>query len=371
MKIGIPRELKEGERRVALTPKGAKELVEAGHQVLVQAGAGELSGFENSLYKEAGATLVEQLEQVWNDCDLLVKVKEPHPDEYKLLREDLSVFSFLHPAASQDLTIAMRDSGVTGLDYDLVTLENGRLPILEPMSIIAGKLSIQNGARFLEASEGGYGILLGGTPSVAPARVLIIGCGNAGRNAARVAVGMGAKTTILDINEYVLKSLKKELPEANTTLSTPETLEAELRECDLLVGAVLVPGAKAPKIISKDHLKLMKAKSVMVDICIDQGGFAETSRPTTISKPVYSEEDVVHCCVANMPAMVPRTSTLALTAETLPWIKEIAATGIEDAIQNIEPIKKSVTMKAGKITNKEIAEAFDLEFSKVSEVRNP
>ena len=365
MKIGIPRELKEGERRVALTPEGAKKLLKAGHQVLIQSGAGELSGFENELYQEAGATLVEQLEQVWGDCELLVKVKEPHPEEYKFLREDLSVFSFLHPAANKDLTVAMRDSGVTGLDYDLVTLETGGLPILEPMSVIAGKLSVQNGARFLEASEGGYGILLGGTPTVPPAKVLVVGCGNAGRNAAQIAVGMGAETTVLDINEEILGKFKKELPKVKTSLSTSDTLKAALKDTDLLIGAVLVPGAKAPKIITKEHLRLMKPKSVLVDICIDQGGFAETSRPTTISNPVYTEEGVVHCCVANMPAMVPRTSTLALTAETLPWIEKIASLGVEKAIQTLEPIRKSVTMKGRKITNKAVADAFGMKFSAV------
>lgn len=365
MIIGIPKELKSGERRVAVTPDGVKQIVSAGHKLLFQKSAGELSGFSDEEYSEAGATLVSSGAKVWEACSLLVKVKEPDPREYQYFRPDLSVFSFLHPAANLDLTTAMLESNVTGLDYDLVTLESGRLPILEPMSMIAGKLSIQNGARCLEASSGGIGILLGGTPSVDPAKVVIVGCGNAGQAAAEVALGMGADTTILDINEDKLSEFARSHPKLKTTISTDQSIDEFCKTADLLIGAVLIPGAKAPKILKESHLKSMRPGSVMIDICIDQGGFAETSRPTTIDKPSYIEQDVVHCCVANMPAMVPRTSTMALTIETIPWILNIANQGVLESIRESLPIKKSLTMYKGQLTNKAIADSFDLPFSDI------
>jgi len=368
MIIGIPKELKQGEARVAITPEGAMSLSSSGHVVLIQTGAGELSGYSDEDYHSSGAEIVQSLADVWKGCELLVKVKEPAPEEIPFFRAGLNVFSFLHPAAHPELTKAMVESGVTGLDYDLVTLDDGKLPILEPMSVIAGKLAVQCGATALQAGAGGSGVLLGGTETVPPAKVVIIGGGNAGKNAALVARGMGADTVILDIDTEKLSRFSKNNPSIKILYSSPETIIKEISHCNLLIGAVLIPGAKAPKIITKEALLTMPAGSVMVDICIDQGGFSETSRPTTISEPTYIESGVVHSCVANMPALVPRTSTKALTNETLPWIKILANQGIQSALKDSVALRHSVTMFGGKLTNEVIGQALGMESLSEEEV---
>lgn len=357
MIIGVPRERKTAERRVAITPHGVRELQRIGAKVLVETNAGELSGFANEEYIDCGAEIVETLADVWNRCDLLVKVKEPAPEEFEFFRPGLAVFSFLHLAVAPELTTALVEKGVTGLDYDLVALDSGRLPILEPMSIIAGKLSIQCGAYALQANCGGRGVLLGGSVGVPPAKVVVLGAGAAGSNAARVALGMGAEVSILDINTEKLAPFTDTGMRARTVYSTPTALENELGNADLLIGSVLIPGALAPKLVSEKLMQSMRAGSVLVDISIDQGGVADTSRPTTITDPTYIEHGVVHYCVTNMPALVPRTSTIALTNATLPWIKMLVTKGIDQTLRTSAPMLRSLTNYKGKLTNKEIGEA--------------
>lgn len=369
MRIGVPRERKTGERRVAITPDGVGELDVRGHKLFVEVGAGLLSGFTDEEYRAAGATLVPELADVWSNADLLVKVKEPAPEEFQYFRPGLAIFSFLHPAADAALTNALVRSGVIGLDYDLVTLEDGRLPILEPMSIIAGKLSIQCGAFALQAAAGGSGVLLGGTPGVKPGKVVVVGAGAAGSNAARVALGMGAEVTVLDVNMARLQPFAEGNIRARTLYSTPAALERELTDADLVIGSVLIPGALAPKLLKQSSLKEMKKGSVIVDICIDQGGFAELSRATSIAEPTYFEEGVVHYCVPNMPALVPRTSTQALTIATLRWIKRLSDHGILSALRESEPLLKSVVSYERNLTNHEIGEAVGLKSISIDALR--
>lgn len=355
MIIGIPKERKPGERRVALTPHGARELARNGQSVLVEQGAGLLSGFPDAEYREGGAEIVPTLADVWGRCELLVKVKEPAPEEVQYFRKDLGVFSFLHLAVAPELTKAMVASGVIGLDYDLVTLPDGRLPILEPMSEIAGKLSIQCGAYALQSGSGGAGVLLSGATGVKPTRVVVIGAGVAGSNAARIALGMGAEVSILDINTAKLAPFAEGPWRARTLFSTATALEKEVQEAHLVIGAVLLPGALAPKLITDAMIRAMKPGAVLVDICIDQGGVSETSRPTTIADPTFTQNGVVHYCVTNMPALVPRTSTLALTNATFPWIRKIAERGITSALRESEALKAGLTSYQGKLTNSAIA----------------
>jgi alanine dehydrogenase len=368
MIIGVPRERKADERRVALLPDGVVELVQAGHQVIVEENAGELSGFANDEYLQAGASIAAQLSDIWQEVDLLVKVKEPAPEEVQYFRPGLAVFSFLHLAADEELTKSMVRSGVTGLDYDLLMLEDGRLPILEPMSIIAGKLSIQCGAYALQAQTNGRGVLLGGAPGVVAGKVVVLGAGAAGGNAARVAMGMGAEVTVLDINPKRLQPFSEGTLRARTLFSTSKAIEREVRDADLVIGSVLIPGALAPKLISEKLVQMMQPGSVLVDICIDQGGCAETSKSTRIIDPTYVSHGVVHYCVPNMPALVPRTSTQALTAASLPWIKEIANRGIQDSIKSVKPIRLSLTSYQGNLTNKAIGDAVGIEAVDPSEL---
>jgi len=363
MIIGVPAERKDGERRVALTPDGASLLCRHGHQVLIETGAGEKSGFTDAEYISAGAQIAESLQHVWKQADLLTKVKEPSPEEYPLFRPGLGIFSFLHPAVAPEMTEAMLRCGITGIDFDLVILDDGRMPILEPMSQIAGKLSVQCGAYALQAHAGGRGILLGGVPGVKPAKVVIIGAGAAGGSAAEVSIGIGADVTILDINAARLAPYTKGPLRAKTAYSSPQALEREVLDADLIIGSVLVPGARAPKLLSRALLTKMKPGAVIVDICIDQGGFAESSVATTISNPTYVEAGIVHYCVPNMPALVPRTSTLALTAATLPWLLNIAEQGVDRAIFGLPPLRRSVVCYQGKLTNKAIGEALSLPFT--------
>lgn len=363
MIIGIPRELKPGETRVSVTPEGAKKLTEAGHGVIVQTAAGALSGYDDEAYRASGAIVTESLAEVWEKSGILIKVKEPDPLEFSFFRQEQTVFSFLHPAAHLELTKAMLASGGTFLSYDLVMLDDGSLPILEPMSVIAGKLAIQNAAIALQAGgNGGAGVLLGGTEKVPAAKVVVVGGGNAGKHAALVARGMGAETVILDIDTEKLSRFSKNNPSIKVKHSTSESLLEEISNCSILVGAVLIPGASAPKIISREGLRAMPRGSVLVDISIDQGGFSETSRATTISEPTYVEEGVVHSCIANMPALVPQTSTRALTAETLAWIEKLAEINIGngDTLADHPALKRSLVCQDGKLFNKAVADSLGL-----------
>ena len=357
MIIGVPRERKQGECRVALTPDGAAQLTAKGHKVIIERAAGDLSGFTDQEYLAAHAEIRGSLAEVWGEAELLVKVKEPAPEELPLCRAGLAVFSFLHPAVAPELVEALVGSKAIGLDYDLVTLDDGRLPILEPMSVIAGKLSIQAGAAALQSGTGGRGVLLGGAPGVRPAKVVVVGAGAAGSSAARVALGMGAQVTILDVNLDRLQPFASGVLHASTLFSSPQAISREIHDADLVIGSVLIPGALAPKLISRAQLQTMKHGAVIVDICIDQGGFAESSHATSIAHPTFIESSVVHYCVPNMPALVPRTSTLALTNATYRWIDSIATLGVKEAIRRLKPLRRSLISYDGHLTNSVVGDA--------------
>lgn len=369
MRIAVPRERKQGECRIALTPKGAQRLAQQGHSVLIEKSAGEKSGFFDDEYLAAGAKITSSLETIWCESDLVVKVKEPAAEEIPFFGPNLSVFCFLHHAAFPELTDKMLESGMTGIDYDLVTLSDGSLPILRPMSIIAGKLSIQCGALALQSNMSGRGVLLGGTDTVAPARVLVIGAGAAGSSAALVAHGMGAEVVVLDINQKKLDALPKST-KLHTAHSNEKTIRLEITSADLIIGSVLIPGDKAPKLVKADMLPTMKKGAVFVDICIDQGGCAETSRSTSIAEPTYVEQNVVHYCVPNMPALVPRTATEALTNETIGYIEALANKGIKQALRESKPLFQALTVYSGKLTNKTIGLALKITALEEQETRN-
>ena len=363
MKIGIPRERKPNEKRVGIVPSGVKELTSLGHTVMIEEGAGFGSGFTDSEFSSHGAIIISSLENLWRDSELIMKVKEPAPEEYPYFREGLMVYSFLHPAGSKELTEAMLRGKIIGIDYDLVQTDDGRLPILEPMSEIAGILSIQCGTQYLLSQYGGKGLLLDSlSDNQANSNVLVIGAGISGLSAAKRALNLGANVTILDINQDKLNFIKSQYPKLNTVISTKDSIEEYAISSDLIVGAVLIPGAKAPILITRDLLKKCKEKTVFVDISIDQGGISETSRATKLSDPIYIEEGITHFCVPNMPAMVPKTSTQALTKQSLPWLIKILENGLDKSIQEIPAIKKSIVCYKGKLTNKFIAEAFGKEF---------
>lgn len=363
MRIAVPRERKQGECRVAITPDFTRELTESGHSVTIETNAGVLSGFSDKDFRSAGASILPDLEETWKSAELLVKVKEPAPEELQYFRDDLTVFSFLHPAAEQTVTSSLMKSGTTGISYDLLLHEDGRIPILEPMSIIAGKLAIQCGAHALQSDQGGKGVLLGGVVGVKPARVLVIGAGASGGSAARVALGMGAEVTIMDIDTDKLVPFRQSHRLARTVYSSRSTIEREIAEADLVIATVLIRGALAPKLITRSMLPTMKKGSVIVDVCIDQGGCAESSRTTSLSKPVYEEEGVVHYAVPNMPAMVPETSTKALTNATRGWIGKLASLGIEQALNSSAEIRSALTTYHGTVTNKEVSDALSLPFT--------
>ncbi len=365
MIIGVPRERKAGECRVAVTPDGVGVLVARGHKVIIEKEAGALSGFADPEFEAAGALLVSTLEDVWKRAELLVKVKEPAPEELQYFRPGLGVFSFLHPAVAPEMMNALIDTGVVGLDYDLVMLNDGRLPILEPMSIIAGKLAVQCGAYSLQKHAGGRGILLGGSIGVRPARVVVVGAGAAGSAAAQVAIGMGAEVVVMDIKSEKLQPFAAGHFRCITLQSSPAALQRELAAADLVIGSVLVPGALAPKLLTRKILDEMKTGAVIVDICIDQGGFAESSRATTIAEPTYVDSGVVHYCVPNMPALVPRTSTIALTNATLPWILLLADKGLERSIEESPPIYRSVVSYKNHLTNAAIGDALKIPYTEV------
>jgi len=361
MKIGVVKEIKTDEYRVALTPAGALELIAHGHEVAVETGAGDGSSFADATYEAVGAT-IGSTEDAWA-ADLVLKVKEPLPVEYGSLREGQVLFTYLHLAASAELTRALVESGAACVAYETVETPNGTLPLLAPMSEIAGRLSAQAGAYFLEKPLGGRGLLLGGVAGVAPGRVLIIGGGIVGYNAAVIAIGLGANVTILERSIDRMRHLEQILS-GRVSLVMSNTLQiAELiREVDVVIGAVLIPGARAPKLITREMLRTMKNGAVFCDVAIDQGGCAETSKPTTHTDPVYVVEDVIHYCVANMPGAVPITSTKALTNATLPYVEAIADHGLADAVARDPALARGVNVLDGQVTYEAVAEAHDLEY---------
>lgn len=361
MIIGIPKEIKNNENRVALTPAGAKELVKKGHTVYVQHTAGENSGFPDAAYEQAGAQILPSINDVYQIAEMIVKVKEPIAVEYPLVRKGQLVFTYFHFASDEKLTLAMMNSGSICLAYETVENPDATLPLLIPMSEVAGRMSIQEGARFLEKPQGGKGILLGGVPGVKPARVLVLGGGIVGYNAALMAAGMGADVTITDISLPRLRYLSEVMPaNVKTLYSSTHNIETELPVTDLVVGAVLIPGAKAPHLVTKDMLKLMKPGSVLADVAIDQGGCFETSHPTTHADPVYTVDNIVHYCVANIPGAVPQTSTLALTNATLPYVLKLADKGWKAACKEDKSLFLGLNIVEGQIVYPAVAEAFGL-----------
>src|SRR5437867_5126475 len=361
MTIGIPKEIKEQEQRVGLLPSAAQTLVGHGHTVLVQENAGVGSGYPDEEYVKAGAQIVESAEEIFQRADMIVKVKEPLPAEWPLLRRGQILFTYLHLAASKPLTEALLNSGVTGIAYETIQIGN-RLPLLEPMSEIAGRMSVVMGAYFLAKHNGGSGVLLGGVPGVLPGRVVVIGGGTAGVNAARMATGLGADVTILEVDLERMRFLDITMGSAHTLYSSESHLRELMPNVDLLIGAVLVPGAKAPRLITRAMLKAMKAGSVLVDIAIDQGGCAETSRPTTHLQPTYVEEGVMHYCVANMPAAYARTATQALTNITYRYVELLADLGLEEARKKQPALIGGINTRDGKLTCRAVAEAHGLKY---------
>jgi alanine dehydrogenase len=362
VKVGVAKEIKTDEYRVALTPAGARELVQRGHDVLIETGAGEGSAFADAAYQAAGARITG-VEDVWAEADLLLKVKEPIAPEYDRLREGLVLFTYLHIAADEPLTRALIDSGITAVAYETVEADGGALPLLAPMSEIAGRLAAQAGAYFLEKPLGGRGLLLGGVPGVAPGRVLVIGGGIVGYNAAVIAIGLGANVTILERSIDRMRHLEEVLSgRVSLVMSSSLQIEESVQEADVVIGAVLIPGALAPKLITREMVAGMKEGAVLADVAIDQGGCAETSRPTTHSEPVYTVEGVTHYCVANMPGAVPITSTKALTNATLPYVEAIADHGLAEAVARDPALARGVNVVDGKITYEAVADAHSLDY---------
>jgi alanine dehydrogenase len=361
MIIGVPREIKRDEYRVAMLPVGVDELVRAGHQVLIEAGAGLGSGISDQEYQEQGARIVHTSATVYSEAELIVKVKEPLAPEWPLIRAGQALFTYFHFAASRELTEVMLASGATCLAYETLRDAQGRLPLLTPMSEVAGRMSIQEGAKYLERPQQGRGILLAGVPGVAPAHITILGGGIVGANAAKIAAGFQADIAILDVNMDRLRYLDDIMPpNVNVLYSDRFTIRAQLKLADLVIGAVLIPGARAPKLVTRQDLKMMKPGSVIIDVAIDQGGCIETSRPTTHSDPTYMEEDVLHYCVTNMPGAVGRTSTFALCNVTLPWVLQLAERGIDDACRELAPLATAVNIRRGKIEYRAVAETFGM-----------
>lgn len=365
MIISVPKERKANEKRVGITPEGVRELTTLGAIIQIESGAGIGSGFSDEDFISAGGKVIDSLEELIKSSDIFLKVKEPASEELALLTNNQMAFSFLHPAGSKELTDALLKSQVLGLDYDLIESEDGRLHILEPMSVIAGKLSVHVASDLLLSHRGGRGLLLDGLNGVKPASVIVLGAGVSGYSAAKRAYDLGAEVTLVDIKEEKLERAKKDLPRAKMLISSKEVVKKALGEHDIVIGAVLVAGAKAPTLISKDDLKSMKQGAVFVDIAIDQGGCAETSKATSLSEPTFIVNDVIHYCVPNMPAMVPLSATLALTKETLPWLKEFVVKGIENTLNEHLRLKKGIICKNGVLTNKHVADAFGMEWKGV------
>lgn len=363
MIIGVPKEIKADEYRVAIIPAGVEDLTRAGHQVLIQAGAGQGSGIDDAQYRDNGAEIVANAGSIWQRAEMIVKVKEPLPDEYGKMREGQIVFTYFHFAASEALTKAVIQSKCVAIAYETITDSQGRLPLLTPMSEVAGRMSIQEGAKYLEKPFEGRGILLGGVPGVAPANVLVLGGGVVGANAAKVAAGLGANVVITDINLDRLRYLDDVMPPNVTTLFSDRiNIVEQLRLADLVIGAVLIPGARAPRLVRRDDLKLMKHGAVIVDVAIDQGGCVETARPTTHANPTYKVDEVVHYCVANMPGAVGRTSTYALCNVTLPYARLLAG-GLTEALRKSEGLRQGVNIFRGNVTNQPVAETFGLKYT--------
>ncbi len=370
MRIGVAKEIKTDEYRVALTPAGARELVLKGHEVLIERAAGDGSSFPDAEYERAGARIVS-VEDVWSQAEMLLKVKEPIAAEYGRLRDGLVLFTYLHIAADEPLTRALVDSGIAAVAYETVETDDRRLPLLAPMSEIAGRLAAQAGAYFLEKPLGGRGLLLSGVPGVSPGRVLVLGGGVVGYNAAIIAIGLGAQVTILDKSIDRMRYLDEILSgRVSTVMSSALQIESSLAEADLVIGAVLVPGARAPKLVTREMLGVMKKGAVIVDVAIDQGGCVETAKPTTHSNPVYDVDGITHYCVANMPGGVPITSTKALTNATLPYVEAIAEHGLAEAVARDPSLSRGVNVVDGKITYEPVAEAHDLEYTPLDLLRS-
>ena len=368
MKVGVAKEIKPDEYRVALTPAGALELIQHGHDVLIETRAGEGSAFPDSAYETVGARIAS-VDDVWSEAELLLKVKEPIEPEYGQLRDDLVLFTYLHIAADEPLTGALVDSGVTAVAYETVETANRSLPLLAPMSEIAGRLAAQAGAYFLEKPLGGRGLLLGGVPGVSPGKVVVIGGGMVGYNAAVIALGLGAKVTILERSIDRMRHLEEVLGARVTLLmSSSLQIEESVADADVVIGAVLIPGALAPRLVTTEMVRGMKEGSVIADVAIDQGGCVETSRPTTHSEPVYVVDGVTHYCVANMPGAVPITSTKALTNVTLPYVEAIADLGLAEAVARDPALAHGVNVLGGKITYEAVAEAHGLDYHPLDDV---
>ncbi len=364
MKIGVPKEIKTNENRVALVPAGAAAMVAAGHSVWVESGAGLGSGFGDEQYLLAGAHITDSAEATWAKAELIVKVKEPIRIEWTRIRAGQIIFTYFHFAANRELTDAHLASGATCIAYETVALSPGELPLLTPMSEVAGRMAVQEGAKYLEKQYGGRGVLLGGVPGVAPAHVVILGGGVVGSNAARMAAGLGARVTILDLSLERLRHLSEVLPaNVQTLFSNRHNLLEQIATADLVIGAVLIPGAIAPKLIRREDLKTMREGSVIVDVAVDQGGCIATTHPTTHQDPVYIVDGVVHYAVANMPGGVPRTSTLALTNATLPYLKQLANKGWQQALRDSIPLRQGLNIVDGKVAYRALAESFDLPYT--------
>ena len=363
MKIGVPKEIKSQENRIGLTPESVKILTSNGNEVMVENNGGFEAGFYNEQYKSAGAKIVNKAEDIFNDSEIIVKVKEPQSSEVKMIKENQIVFTYLHLAAAKELTKGLVDSKSVCIAYETVTDNNGRLPLLAPMSAVAGRMSVQAGAHCLEKNQKGRGLLLGGAPGVDPGNVVILGGGVVGENAAIIATGMKAKVHIVDKSEKRLDELAKKFGDLIIPKLSDETdLEKLISECDLLVGGVLIPGAEAPKLVTKKMLKNMKRGSVIVDVAIDQGGCVETSKPTTFADPTYIVDDIVHYCVANMPGGVPRTSTIALNKATLPFLSKLATDGYLKALGDDPNFLAGLNVHKGQITYKAVADVFGYDY---------
>jgi alanine dehydrogenase len=368
MRVGVAKEIKPQEYRVALTPAGARELVQRGHEVVVEEGAGGGSQFPDEQYTANGATIAA-VDEVWETADLLLKVKEPIAPEYPRLREGLTLFTYLHIAADEPLTRALADSGITGVAYETVETDDRRLPLLAPMSEVAGRLAAQAGAHYLEKPKGGRGLLLGGVAGVAPGKVVVIGGGIVGYNAAVIALGLGAQVTILERSVDRMRHLEETLHgRVSLVMSSTLQIEESVRDADVVIGAVLIPGALAPKLLTREMIGGMKEGSVFCDVAIDQGGCAETSKPTTHDDPVYDVDGVTHYCVANMPGAVPITSTKALTNVTLPYVEAIADNGLAAAVARDHTLARGVNVIEGKVTYEAVAEAHGLDYTPLDAV---
>lgn len=361
MIIGVPKEIKNNENRVALTPAGAAELTKRGHVVYVQSGAGFGSGFQDDNYLHAGAKILPTIEDVYAIAEMIIKVKEPIEREYKLIRKGQILYTYFHFASSEELTHAMIASGAVCLAYETVELDDRSLPLLVPMSEVAGRMSVQEGAKYLEKTYGGYGVLLGGVPGVPPAKVLVVGGGIVGTEAAKMAAGLGADTTIMDVNLKRLRYLDDIMPaNVKTMMSNEYNIREMVKTHDVIIGAVLIPGAKAPKLITRDMIPTMRPGTVLVDVAVDQGGCFETTQATTHDHPTFVIDGVIHYCVANMPGAVPRTSTLALTNATLPYAIQLAEKGWKQACKGNTALRKGLNVVDGKIVYQGVAEAFGL-----------